>query len=40
MVECVEEAAKVLENRRYFELIERVPPWVVRLLLRAPAVKN
>lgn len=40
MSECVEEAAKFLETRRHFELIERVPPWAARLLLRAPAVKN
>jgi predicted nucleotide-binding protein (sugar kinase/HSP70/actin superfamily) len=40
MAECVEEAAKFLENRRHFELIERVPPWAARLLLHAPAVKK
>jgi predicted nucleotide-binding protein (sugar kinase/HSP70/actin superfamily) len=40
MAECVEDAAKFLETRRHFELIERVPPWVARLLLRAPAVKK
>ncbi len=40
MAECVEDAAHFLETRRHFELIERVPPWVGRLLLRAPVVKN
>ena len=38
--ECVEEIANFLETRRHFELVERVPPWVARSLLRAPAVKN
>jgi predicted nucleotide-binding protein (sugar kinase/HSP70/actin superfamily) len=40
MAECMEDAAKFLESRRHFELIERVPPWTARLLLRAPAIKN
>ncbi len=38
MAECVEDAATFLETRRHFELVERVPPWAARLLLRAPAV--
>ena len=40
MAECVEDAAKFLETRRNFELIERVPTWAVRLLLHLPAVKK
>ena len=40
MAECVEDASTFLETRRHFELIERVPPRVARLLLRAPAVKK
>ena len=40
MSECVEDAAKFLETRRHFELLERLPPWMARLLLRAPAVQN
>lgn len=40
MAECVADAATFLETRRHFELIERVPPWAVRLLLCAPAVKK
>ena len=40
MSECVSDAAQFLETRRHFELIERVPPWMSRLLVRAPGVKN
>jgi predicted nucleotide-binding protein (sugar kinase/HSP70/actin superfamily) len=40
MAECMEDAARFLESRRHFELIERVPPWTARLLRRAPAIKN
>jgi predicted nucleotide-binding protein (sugar kinase/HSP70/actin superfamily) len=40
MAECVEDAARFLETRRHFELLERVPWWMVRTLLWAPAVKN
>ena len=38
--ECVAEAARFLEKRKGFELVERVPPWVARLIVRAPAVKK
>lgn len=40
MAECLEDAAKFLETRHHFELMERVPHWVAHLFLRAPAVKN
>ncbi len=40
MAGCVEDAAKFLETRSNFELMERVPPWTARLLLAAPGVKK
>ena len=40
MAECVNDAATFLETRKHFELIERVPPWVARALLRCVPVKN
>jgi predicted nucleotide-binding protein (sugar kinase/HSP70/actin superfamily) len=40
LAQCLDAAAKFLETRRHFELMERVPPRVARLLLRAPAVKT
>lgn len=40
MAECVQDAARFLETRRHFELVERVPGWIARLLISAPPVKN
>ena len=40
MADCLEEATTFLETRKHFELVERVPPWAARLLMRSTPVKN
>jgi predicted nucleotide-binding protein (sugar kinase/HSP70/actin superfamily) len=40
MSDCVRDAAHFLETRRHFELVERVPAWIARLLLSAPPLKS
>ena len=40
MAECLNDAATFLETRRHFELMEKLPHWVSRLLLRSEPVRN
>jgi predicted nucleotide-binding protein (sugar kinase/HSP70/actin superfamily) len=40
LAECLEDAANFLETRKHFELVERVPGWIARMLVRCPPVKN